>query len=76
MKLLKCPNCGKAKRSKPEGMCCNSGGNSGYQHLCSNCGVWFVETFDGRTFIDKFLSLMQLQEDIKRSKHRGTLPNR
>jgi DNA-directed RNA polymerase subunit RPC12/RpoP len=54
MKSVRCPNCG-AIRFKPDGMCCNSGKDSGYQYYCRKCGVWFVQTFDGRILIDEFL---------------------
>lgn len=41
-----------------DGMCCNAGANSGYQCYCDCCDIWFVETFDGRIFIDEFLTLV------------------
>jgi len=55
VKGVRCPNCG-AMRFKPDGMCCNSGCNGGYQYYCKKCGVWFVKTFDGRILVDALLT--------------------
>jgi len=52
-----CPECN-IDLGKPDGMCCNSGANSGYQYYCSKCKVWYVETWSGRITVDGFLTLL------------------
>lgn len=55
MGFYKCPICG-TEYDEADGMCCNAGEDSGDQIFCTNCGVWFVRTFDGQYFIDEFLT--------------------
>lgn len=62
----KCPLC-HTRKETPDGMCCNSRCNSGYQYHCENCGIWFIKTFDGRILVDEFLTLVaQPKEVIKK----------
>jgi hypothetical protein len=57
-KGVRCPNCRAIRFNTPDGMCCNSGANSGYQYHCRKCGIWFVDTFDGRIIVDTFLTIV------------------
>jgi hypothetical protein len=75
-KGIRCPNCGAIRFNTPEGMCCNSGKDSGYQYHCRKCGAWFIDTFDGRVIVDNFLTTVYGRKEVQPEEEKETPPSR